>query len=122
MKRALIVATALAVVACAQTSSSDPVYHLSEFTVSGPDLVTAGAGVVGVTNEGEYPHTLVITGEDGEVMAASELIQPGASAYLDVDLSDGVYYFTCRIVTETPTGEIIDHYEQGMSRTVEVSG
>lgn len=37
---------------------------------------------------------------------------------LDVDLTNGRYTFTCRIVAENDKGEIIDHFEAGTMETV----
>lgn len=121
--RRLAVLSIMAVVlgACFQSASSEARYDLAEFSISGPDQL----GVVGeieVANSGEYPHTLVVTAEDGSVIAATGIVAPGATAALDVDLSAGKYQFTCRIVAETPDGSIVDHFERGMIQNVEVVG
>jgi hypothetical protein len=110
----------LALGACAQTASSDARYDLAEFSISGPERLTA-VGEIVVSNSGQYPHTLVVTDVDGSVVAASGLVAPGATSSLAVDLTAGNYQFTCRIVTETPDGSIVDHFEEGMSQRVEVS-
>ncbi len=95
-------------------------FDLSEFTISGPESLASGASTVEVANSGNLPHTLVITDDSGQVVAATDLIPPGETAALDVNLEDGRYSFTCRVVAENGEGEIVDHFEMGMSETVEV--
>ena len=48
------------------------------------------------------------------------MIQPGQTAGLGLSLEEGMYQFTCHIVSQTPDGEIVDHYEEGMAKTVTV--
>jgi hypothetical protein len=96
-------------------------FDLVEYDVVGPSQLDPATKAINVTNSGEYPHTLVITDISGEVVAASSLISPGESAELALDLEPGRYSFTCRIVVESPEGELIDHFEQGMTTTVSVT-
>jgi hypothetical protein len=104
------------------TGASDEEFQLDEFTIEGPNSLTAGDHELTVSNVGEFPHTLVVTDGAGQVMAASDLIQPGEMAGLSVDLANGRYVFTCRIVAQNDSGELIDHFEAGMTATVDVSG
>jgi hypothetical protein len=39
-----------------------------------------------------------------------------------VSLNSGTYVFSCRIVSQDDEGNLIDHYELGMNRTVTVIG
>ena len=73
-----------------------------------------------VTNSGEFPHTLVISDENGTVITGTDLIAPGQTVALDVPLQPGTYQFTCRIVSQKPDGAIVDHFEEGMVQTVTV--
>jgi uncharacterized cupredoxin-like copper-binding protein len=56
------------------------------------------------------------------VIAATDLVVPGAEATLEVDLQPGTYVFSCRIVSQDDEGNLIDHFESGMHRTVTVRG
>jgi hypothetical protein len=104
------------------TGASDAGFQLDEFTIEGPNGLIAGDHELTVSNVGEFPHTLVVTDGAGQVVAASDLIQPGEIAGLSLDLSNGRYVFTCRIVAQNDSGEIVDHFEAGMTATVDVSG
>jgi plastocyanin len=122
MKRLLaLTVVALALGGCNQSASSEARYDMAEFTISGPGQLSP-VGQIEVTNNGEYPHTVVVSDLEGAVIAATGLVAPGGSTVLDVDLTAGTYQFTCRIVAETADGTIVDHFERGMSQTVEVSG
>jgi hypothetical protein len=102
--------------------STDEGFQLDEFTIEGPDSLAVGGNDLTISNVGEFPHTLVITDATGHVVAASDLIQPGEIANLAVDVAEGQYVFTCRIVAQNDAGEIVDHFEAGMTATVDVSG
>lgn len=117
----LLLASVLAlIVACTAASTSSPGYELHEFAVDGPSNLKAGSNSVLVDNTGEFPHTLVVARSDGTVVAATDLIQAGDSVQLDLDLEPGVYQFTCRIVSQRSDGQIVDHFQEGMSRAVSV--
>ena len=100
----------------ATTSTVD----LTEFHIDGPASLSEGAQTLDVVNNGEFPHTLVVTDHDGRVVATTDLLQPGESVELGFDVGQGVYQFTCRIVTQIEGGEIVDHFEEGMSAIVQV--
>lgn len=118
---AVVVACLLAIAtACTKDASGVSGYDLHEFAIEGPTSLAAGVRSLEVANSGEFPHTLVVARADGTVVAATNLIQPGESALLELDLEAGVYQFTCRIVSQRPDGQIVDHFEEGMSRTVSV--
>lgn len=121
MKRwTLALALVLALPACTQAASEASTYELAEFTIDGPSDLGASVSTLTVTNTGEFPHTLVIAEADGSVVTATDMIQPGEAVVIDVDLGSGSYQFTCRIVGQKPDGTIVDHYEEGMVRTVSV--
>lgn len=121
MRRWLIVAVlAVALPACTPESGDSLTYDLTEFDVNGPENFAAAASTIRVVNSGEFPHTLVIAGQDGRVVAATDMVQPGETAAIDVDLEPGSYQFSCRIVGEKPDGSIVDHFEEGMVQTVSV--
>lgn len=121
MRRSLVLAvTALLLCGCA-SEATDTDYRLVEYSIDGPARLPAGESQVVVTNSGDYPHTLVVTDSHGEVVLASSLIDAGATVELPIELKAGRYSFTCRIVAEDGEGNIIDHYQAGMSSLVEVS-
>lgn len=114
-----LAAAALVIAGC--SSDSTPAgFDLSEFDVDGPSSLPEGAQTIQVTNSGEFPHTLVVTDRDGNVVAGTDLLQPGEMTSIDLDVDQGRYQFTCRIVTEIEGGEIIDHFQEGMNTTVDV--
>lgn len=117
---AIFVVMALLLTACNETGGGDIPVELTEFSISGPASVTTDLDAIEVVNVGEFAHTLVITDSNGEVAAASGLIQPGETTYLDLQLPPGTYSFTCRIVAQDSEGNLIDHYEAGMNTMVEV--
>lgn len=123
MRRIALLVVALALVgACASAAPvGDAAYQLEEFSILGPEMLESGPGAVQATNTGEYAHTLVVTTEMGEVIAATDLVQPGETVSLDLELEPGTYRFTCRIVAEVD-GVLVDHYEAGMNRVIEVVG
>ena len=114
---ALVVA---ALAGCDSSGGEPTSYRLVEFAIDGPDRLDVGTATVTVENEGEFPHTLVITDETGTVMAATSLIAPGESTNLTLELDPGTYSVTCRIVAQTPDGDIVDHFEAGMHTTVHI--
>lgn len=114
---------ALLLAACGSGSEAgEPVYDLTEFAINGPETTLSDGGAIRVTNSGEFPHTLVISDSTGQVVAGTDLIQPGEAVELDIALPPGEFQFTCRIVAETPDGDLVDHFEAGMSETVVVEG
>lgn len=121
--RILLVALTIAgLTACSQTTAGDS-YDLVEFAVEGPNELDPGTQSLKVTNSGHFAHTLVITDDNGSVVGTTPLIDPGDATELGLDLEAGhVYSFTCRIVVQTPDGELVDHYEEGMAKNVQVRG
>lgn len=109
------------VVAACSASHAGTGVDLGEWTVEGPSQLSVETGSVSVDNIGSLPHTLVVTNSSGEVVAATDLIQPGESTELALDLDEGDYSLTCRIVAESPEGDVVDHYEAGMNATVSVT-
>lgn len=115
----LIAAIALALSGCSQVAGSTG-FDLSEFSIDGPASLVSGAQTIDVANSGQFAHTLVVTDEDGVVVASTSLIPAGEMTALDLDLDAGRYQFTCRIVAETEDGQIIDHFEEGMNAAIDV--
>lgn len=123
MRVKLVVAIALVagIASCSSTTTADR-FDLVEFAIAGPTQLDRATETVPVANSGVFPHTLVVTDPAGGVITATPLLQPGESVDLDLALDPGTYSFTCRIVVETPDGELVDHFEEGMAITVEVTG
>lgn len=122
MKRAAV-ALAMAAIGmsgCAIDAATSG-FDLTEFAVDGPGSLSAETKAVQVSNHGQFPHTLVVTDHQGQVVANTDLLQPGESVSLELDVDPGTYQFTCRIVTEIEGGAIIDHFQEGMSATVDVN-
>ena len=121
MRRSLVLVAVLAIVSCQGATGSSAEIDLTEFEIH-PSLSSFQAGTVAleVVNEGEYGHTLVITDAGGHVLSAGEVIEAGESSTLSIDLVPGNYFFTCRIVAQDDEGNVIDHYEMGMSADVTV--
>lgn len=109
----------LALSAC-QTGSAETVFELRDGSIEGPSNLTSDVTSLTATNTGERPHTLVVTANDGTVIAATDLVQPGETVDLNVELYPGMFQVSCRIVAQTDDGTIVDHYELGMRKTVDV--
>ena len=116
-----LVSTAI-VVSCTGSSAENADFVLDEFTISGPTQIAAGVSTINAVNAGEFPHTLVVTTDQGVVVAATDLIDAGGSAALNVDIAPGSYQVTCRIVAQTENGDLVDHYEAGMHQLIDVKG
>lgn len=121
MKRPFPALILLLIVACSANPASDEGYELSEWAVMGPGRLAVGTATISVENAGEYRHTLIVTNEEGQVVGATGLVDPGATDSFEIDLNAGSYIFSCRIVAQDDAGALSDHYEQGMNRTVIVS-
>lgn len=121
LRRLVIFTVLLALCGCSGATVADG-FELNEFSIVGPGQLGSGGNSVAVVNNGMYPHTLVITDSSGKTLGATPLVEPGGTVSLEVDLDPGEYSFTCRIVAEGPDGNIVDHYEAGMSALVEVTG
>jgi hypothetical protein len=122
MKRLLFLVAIVVLVACQGPSTSATKVDLYEFEIE-PSIsnLVAGTVTLDVTNEGDYGHTLVITDSEGHVLSAGDVIDSGEASELSIDLAAGDYFFTCRIVAQDDDGNVIDHYEQGMSAEVTVA-
>ena len=121
MKRlTLLLLVAATIGAC---SNADPLaVTLSEFSVDAPASLSAGTTTLSISNQGDFSHTLVVSRSDGTVIASTPVLEPGATTSLGVDLEEGEYQFTCRIVVEVPDAGLVDHYAEGMEATVSVAG
>jgi uncharacterized cupredoxin-like copper-binding protein len=75
------------------------------------DSLSAGTYTFEVVNEGSGTHDFVVE-RDGNDVAGTENIAPGASTTLTVDLEPGEYVFYCSVA---------DHRAMGMEVTVTVT-
>ncbi|MGH8945577.1 MAG: hypothetical protein ACRDVL_05465 [Acidimicrobiia bacterium] len=120
--RRLLALSVLLVVACSGSASGSDHYQLGEFFIAGPTRLSEETDSLIVENDGEFAHTLVVTRANGEVVAATPLVQPGETVSLSIDLDPGAYQFTCRIVFQEEDGQMFDHYELGMRTAVSIGG
>ena len=122
MRARLLIFALITIAGCsAQTAAGGAEYVLRESAIDGPSrLALSGPTTLHATNIGEFSHTLVVTDDRGQVIGATGLVAAGDEATLEVDLAAGTYVFSCRIVAEDNEGNLLDHYELGMHRTVNV--
>ncbi len=113
---------AVALAACTPSAISETEVELTEFGIATAPRLTEGTQSLHVVNRGEFGHTLVVSTSDGTVVTSTDVLGSGTDAVVELDLEPGKYLFTCRIVVETPDGEIVDHYQRGMAANVEVVG
>lgn len=107
---------------CSSQGVSNTEVEIGEFWISpGDRVLRAGAVDLLVENHGEFPHTLVVSDASGTVVGATDLITSEATTILTVDLLPGTYTFTCRIVKGLDDGTFIDHFQEGMTASVNVS-
>jgi hypothetical protein len=123
VRRVLALVVLLTVLtACDGTPADESRVVLNEYSmVVSPGLVAAGVIDFELENVGEQGHMMVITDDDGTVLATTDVIAPGTMATLRADLEAGQYLASCRIVVQLPDGRISDHLEQGMVTTLRVS-
>ena len=125
MRRILLGLLGVLLLACsAPTPVNGPVeVELDEFYIE-PEAAVIAAGTVDfvVFNEGEFPHTMVVAGESGQVVFASDVLNSGERMNVELDLVAGVYQLTCRIVVQLEDGQLIDHYQNGMGTAIEAVG
>jgi hypothetical protein len=108
--------------ACGGQGVANTEVQIGEFWISPDDGVfRAGTVELLVENYGEFSHTLVVSDASGTVIGATDLIAPEASTVLTVDVLPGSYAFTCRIVKGLDDGTFVDHYQEGMTASVNVS-
>lgn len=104
---------------CSTLSTEGNTFELTEGSITGPSVVTAGPGSsMRVVNNGEFGHTFVITDSDGRVISATQVLEPGADIQIDVDLAQGSYLVSCRLITQSPDGTINDHFQLGMFKSI----
>lgn len=121
--RRLVALALLTLAGCAAQAGSGNHYELSEWAIEGPGrLGVAEAVNLTIENRGDFRHTLLVTSESGDVVAATGVIDSGEHASLALDLAAGTYSFSCRIVTQDAEGNLSDHYQRGMYQTVVVGG
>ena len=120
MRKLLVIGLVLA--ACGSpAAASTPFVNLAEGQLTATGLFEAGTTTIDIENSGEFGHTLVISDSDGVVVGATMVIGSGERSTLTVDLPEGTYEFTCRIVSQREDGSIVDHYQEGMVDEVEVT-
>ncbi len=119
MRKLLVI---VVLVAGCGSAATDDSFLLDEGSIVGPDWINQGASTLQISNVGEFNHTMLVTDSDGEVVAATGVLPPGTSTVLSVVLSEGRYQVSCRLVGQDPEGKIVDHYELGMYKQLEVGG
>lgn len=119
MRKFLVV---LLLVAGCSSAATEDIFLLDEGSIVGPDQIQQGAGELQISNVGEFNHTMLVTDVEGNVVAATGVLPPGTSTVLGVDLQNGSYQVSCRLVGQNSDGEIVDHYEKGMFKQLEVVG
>ena len=67
------------------------------------DALSAGTYSFEVTNNGRMPHDFVVEQGSSDV-AATEVLQPGESATLEVELAPGDYVFYCSVGAHRAAG------------------
>ena len=67
------------------------------------DSFSAGTYSFEVTNNGRMPHDFVVE-QGGSDVAATEVLQPGESAMLEVELAPGDYVFYCSVGAHRAAG------------------
>ena len=67
------------------------------------DSYSAGTYTFEVTNTGNMPHDFVVE-QGGSDVAATEVLQPGQSATLEVALEPGDYVFYCSVGAHRAAG------------------
>lgn len=113
--RILAVGTLLALSACGGSQSLLPEHDVDLFEFGIQSAAEwSSSGALTVTNSGEFPHTLVITQDDGAVVFASDVVAPGETTMARLDLEPGEYELSCRLVAEKEDGDLVDHFEEGM--------
>ena len=60
------------------------------------DSYTAGTYTFEVTNTGAMPHNFAVE-RDGQRVTGTDILQPGASATVEVTLEAGDYFFYCEV-------------------------
>jgi uncharacterized cupredoxin-like copper-binding protein len=99
------------------TGSSTPAagqVTLSEFKIAPATITASSGGTLTVQNTGTVAHDLVIADSGGKVLVKTNVIQPGASAQLQLPstVTAGSYSAFC---------DIPGHKSQGMVGTLTVS-
>jgi hypothetical protein len=108
--------------ACGVQGVANTEVEIGEFWISpGDGVLRAGTVELLVENYGEFSHTLVVSDASGTVIGATDLIGSEATTVLTVDLLPGSYTFTCRIVKGLDDGTFVDHFQEGMTASVNVS-
>lgn len=118
--RRLFCVLALLATACTPAATEGGQVTLAEFSIDTPQRFRSGDVALEIVNQGDFGHTLVVSTTDGTVVGSTDVLGPGDGGVLDLELEPGDYVFSCRIVVETPDGQIVDHYASGMAANVVV--
>lgn len=117
------VVLALMAVACSSPPGAAAVdVTLDEYSVDLDEVTVAPDATLTITNQGDFGHTVVVSDASGAVLTATDLIAPGEIVTLGAGWGPGEYRLTCRIVIAGDDGEIVDHYAEGMSADLTVTG
>ena len=136
----LVIVAVFALAACGNGGGGTTEVQLTEFGMSAsPGSLSAGEITFETTNDGDFPHELVVartdlapdalpTTSDGgvdesqiTVIGRTEVFEPGAMS-LTLDLDEGNYVIFCNIVFVPGEGDAISHYANGMTAGFTVSG
>jgi uncharacterized cupredoxin-like copper-binding protein len=120
MRRLPVIVFLILVAGCTAPPSGGSGFVLDDGSIAGPETISNGTTTLEISNVGEFNHTLVVTDNEGNVLAATDVVAPGTDATLSVDLQPGAYQVSCRLVGQDGDGNIIDHYENGMFSQLEV--
>ncbi|MDX1469464.1 MAG: hypothetical protein R3258_08980 [Acidimicrobiia bacterium] len=120
MRRVATILGLVALISACQPATDEALFELADGSISGPSRVVSDVNTFTASNTGNLAHTMVVTANDGRVIAATDLIQPGETAALEVDLDPGMFQVSCRIVAQGDDGELMDHYELGMRLSLDV--
>jgi uncharacterized cupredoxin-like copper-binding protein len=81
-----------------QATETDFAIELSETELA------AGTTTFEVTNEGQSSHDFVVESADGKDLAATEILPPGKSGTVEVDLPPGEYVVYCSVANHRSLG------------------
>lgn len=89
-------ATPTATAAVSLPAGAVPV-TLADFMISAPATIAAGHVTFAVHNDGPTPHQFTLRDGGGRAVAATAVLDPQASARLDVTLTAGHYTYLCAL-------------------------
>lgn len=113
---------AVLILSACSVTAEETTYELSEGSISGPSTFVGDVDTsIQVVNNGEFGHTFVVTDSGGRVVSATDVLAPGTSIEIVLNLPRGQYLVSCRLITQSRDGSINDHFQLGMYKSIEVS-